>query len=298
MSTTVLRTAPQVALITGGGRGIGRLVASALADNGIAVGLIARSATDLEETVTAIESAGGIAASAVADVTDAPALESAIRMLRDDLGPVDMLVNNAGVMGPVGPFWENDLEAWWRTMDVNLRGTLLPTQLVLPEMIHRRRGRIINLSSQAGVFRWPLMTAYSVSKAAVTKFSENLARETLRHGISVFSVHPGLLPLGMSEGALADRSVPDSHEERVFAWVRNEIASGRGAEPGRAVAVIVALALGRYDELTGRQLEVHDDLDALASRIDEIRDDELYVLGVHKLPAASERDGWRSVRTA
>src|SRR5215207_6780088 len=95
--------------------------------------------------------------------------------------------------GPVGPTWEIEPDRWWRTMEVNLRGTLLCTQLVLPEMVHRRRGRIVNISSHAGVFRWPLVSAYSVSKAAVAKLTENLARETHRHGVSVFSVHPGLL---------------------------------------------------------------------------------------------------------
>ena len=84
-------------------------------------------------------------------------------------------------------------------MDVNLRGLLLTTQLVVPEMVARGRGRIINMASQAGTYRWPLVSAYSVSKAAVVKLTENLAHEVGRHGVRVFSVHPGLLPIGMSE---------------------------------------------------------------------------------------------------
>ncbi len=309
MRTPTLRCAPQpddidnsskskpgsVALVTGGGRGIGRLAAEALADDGMAVGLIARSPAELDETVAVIESAGGRAAAVVADVTDEWALGTAITNLRRDLGPIDVLINNAGIIGPAGPVWEVDSDEWWRTMEVNLRGTLLPTQILLPDMVARRRGRIINISSHAGVFRWPLMSAYSVSKAAVVKLTENLARETVRHGISVFSVHPGLLPLGLSARAVANRSAPDPHVGHIDAWVRNELAAGRGADPDRAIKLIVDLASGRYDELTGRQLSVHDDVEELLERVDDVRDNELYVLGLQKLPAADERDAWHRV---
>lgn len=282
-----------VALVTGGGRGIGRLVGQALAGAGMAVGLVARSEDELAETVALIEAAGGVAASAAADVSDERAAATAITTLRHELGPVDLLINNAGIVGPVGPAWEVDPDTWWRTMEVNLRGTLLFTRLVLSEMVGRRRGRIVNLSSHAGVFRWPLVSAYSVSKAAVAKFTENLARETHRHGISVFSVHPGLLPIGLAEPALATSSPPDSHEARVHAWIRQELAEGRGADPAAAVELIIGLASGRYDELSGRQLSVHDDLDRALARIDDVRDTELYVLGVRTLSTAAEQHSWR-----
>jgi NAD(P)-dependent dehydrogenase (short-subunit alcohol dehydrogenase family) len=282
-----------VALVTGGGRGVGRLVGQALAGAGMAVGLVARSEDELAETVALIEAAGGVAASATADVSDERAAATAITKLRHELGPVDLLINNAGIVGPVGPAWEVDPDTWWRTMEVNLRGTLLFTRLVLSEMVGRRRGRIVNLSSHAGVFRWPLVSAYSVSKAAVAKFTENLARETHRHGISVFSVHPGLLPIGLAEPALATSSPPDSHEARVHAWIRQELAEGRGAEPAAAVELIIGLASGRYDELSGRQLSVHDDVDAALARIDDVRDTELYVLGVRTLSTAAAQHSWR-----
>jgi NAD(P)-dependent dehydrogenase (short-subunit alcohol dehydrogenase family) len=283
--------AGSVALVTGGGRGIGRLVSQALADVGMAVGLVARSQDELAESVALIEAAGGVAASATADISDDRAVSRAVTKLRHELGPVDLLINNAGIVGPVGPTWEIEPDGWWRTVEINLRGTLLCTQLVLPEMVGRRHGRIVNISSHAGVFRWPLVSAYSVSKAAVVKLTENLARETYRHGISVFSVHPGLLPIGLAEAAIADSSPPDSHEARVHAWIRRQFADGRGADPAEAVELIVGLASGRYDELSGRQLSVHDDVDAVLVHVDDVRDNELYVLGVPKLPAAAEQPG-------
>ena len=119
-------------------------------------------------------------------------------------------------------------------MDVNVRGLVRATQLVLPDMVARRRGRIINLTSQAGVHRWPLVSAYSVSKAAVIKLTENLAHETSRYGISVFSVHPGLLPIGMTD-TVAAHAAANPHEARIQRWAANELREGRGADPERAV---------------------------------------------------------------
>jgi NAD(P)-dependent dehydrogenase (short-subunit alcohol dehydrogenase family) len=185
-------------------------------------------------------------------------------------------------MGPVGPAWDVDPEAWWRTVEVNLRGTFVYTRLVLPAMIARHRGRIINITSQAGAFRWPVVSAYSVSKAAVIKFTENLAVETRRHGVSIFSVHPGLLPIGLSEN-LGREARLESNEGRVYAWAQRQLDDGRGAEPASAVAQILKLASGNYDDLSGRHLSVEDDLDRVLAHIDEVRERELYLLGLRGL---------------
>jgi NAD(P)-dependent dehydrogenase (short-subunit alcohol dehydrogenase family) len=266
-----------VALVTGGGRGIGRIVALALAEAGAAVGLVARSPAELASTVDLVVEAGGTVAAATADVTDAGQLAAAVGGLRERLGPVDLLINNAGALGPIGPLWQTDLDAWWTTIDVNLRGTVLATQLVLPDMVASRHGRIINITSQAGAHRWPLVSAYSVAKAAVIKLTENLAHETARHGVSVFSVHPGLLPIGLTQ-AVATAMPTTPHEERVQRWGRDELRAGRGADPQQAVDLILRLAAGEADHLSGRHLSVHDDLDALVGRAEEIRERDLYVL--------------------
>lgn len=158
------------AVVTGGGRGLGRVLAQGLARAGAAVGLIARSTDQLAESVRIIEESGGVAIAAAADVADPRAAEAAMRRLQEQLGHIDLLVNNAGVNGPVGPAWEVAENDWWHTVEVNLRGVELCSRLVLPEMIARRRGRIVNITSRAGVYRWPLLSAYSVSKAAVVKY--------------------------------------------------------------------------------------------------------------------------------
>jgi NAD(P)-dependent dehydrogenase (short-subunit alcohol dehydrogenase family) len=275
-----------VALVTGASRGIGQRLATRLAGGGAAVGLIARSEIELRRTEELIEKAGGTAAAATADVTDPAGLQEAIDRLRRRLGRFDLLVNNAGILGPVGPLWEVDADAWWTTMNVNVRGLVLCTRFVVPDMIAAGSGRVINVTSQAGVHRWPLVSGYSVSKAAAVKLTENLALEAGRYGISVFSVHPGLLPIGMSETA-AGNEPTTSYERRVRDWALGEIAAGRGADPTEAIELLMRLASGEGDRLSGRHLSVHDDLDNLLARIDEVRSHDLYVLRPERLRQAS-----------
>jgi NAD(P)-dependent dehydrogenase (short-subunit alcohol dehydrogenase family) len=272
-----------VAVVTGGGRGLGRVIAQALAGAGAAVGLIGRTADDVADTVSMLQAAGGVAAGACADVSDERATAAAMAELRRRLGPVDVLVNNAGICGPIGPLWDVPSTEWWRTIEVNLGGVVACTRLVLPDMLGRRRGRIVNLTSNAGIFRWPGVSAYAVAKSAVVKLTENLAAEVRREGVSVFSFHPGVQPIGLTEAALAADVPPDSAEARVADWLRRELAEGRGAEPDRAAQLVVQLAAGRGDSLSGRHLSVHDDLDLLLERLDDIRRDDLCTLRLREL---------------
>jgi NAD(P)-dependent dehydrogenase (short-subunit alcohol dehydrogenase family) len=286
MSTTITQPVltGSVVLITGGGRGIGQVLALALANAGAAVGLIARSTDQLAHSVKLIEAAGGIATAASADLSDPDAAATAIEKLRHELGPVDLLVNNAGICGPIGLACDVSEHDWWHTVEVNLRSVVLCSRLVLPEMMSRRQGRIVNVTSQAGVFRWPLVSAYSVSKAAVVKFTENLASETKQHAISVFSVHPGLLRIGLSVPALARTAPTSSAESLMHTWIRRELAAGRGAEPHQAAELLLRIATGELDRLSGRHLSVHDDLNTLLARTEDILRDDLYVLALRSLP--------------
>src|SRR5205823_4547626 len=189
----------QVAIVTGGGRGLGRLLAETLATAGATVVVTARFDDQLAETVASIRQVGGEALALPADASDVGAVDTVVDEVERRFGRVDLLVNNAGLPGPIGPLWEVDPVAWWETFTVNVQGLFAFTRAVLPGMITRRRGRIVNIASNAGAFRWPLVSAYAVSKAAVIKFTENLAVETKDHGVKVFAVHPGLLPIGMTQ---------------------------------------------------------------------------------------------------
>jgi NAD(P)-dependent dehydrogenase (short-subunit alcohol dehydrogenase family) len=267
-----------VALVSGGGRGVGRLLGARLAGAGAAVGLIARSADELAAAAGEINRAGGTAAAAVADVADHRAAAAAVSELRHQLGAADILINNAGISGPVGPLWQAQTAEWWRAIEVNLGGAFILTQLALEHMIPAGKGRIINVTSYAGVYRWPLLSAYAASKAALVKLTETLAEETRPNGVSVFSVDPGLLPIGLGEAALKASAGRRTPEGRVQRWIRDQLAAGRGADPEEAARLIIALASGRADRLSGRHLSVTDRLDVLLPRIDQIERDDLHTL--------------------
>jgi len=268
----------QVAVVTGGGRGIGREIAFALAREGASVAVAARSADQAHTTADVIESLGGRAMALPVDVTDEPGIEQALVMVLDKFGPVTLLVNNAGVAGPIGPTWEVSATEWWRTMEVNLRGVLLWVDAVLPSMVAHRRGRIINMASNAGAYRWPSLSAYAVSKAAVIKFTENLAVELRNEGITVFAVHPGIVRTGMAELALNAEVSPDSPAGKVAAWLRQEIVAGHDLPAERVAQLVIQLTDGRGDALTGRYIDAHDDLTALLARTEEIQQADLYTL--------------------
>ncbi len=273
----------QVALITGGGRGIGRAIARELGAAGATVAVTARSMDQLSETVALIEEADGQALAIAADVTDRLTMMRAVETIESNLGPIDLLVNNAGIGGPIGPLWEVDSELWWQTIDVNLHGVFLCTRVVLPGMVERGKGRIVNIASHAGVHRWPQVSAYAVSKAAVIKFTENLAAETKRQGVAVFAIHPGAVLVGPTAEVLEADPEPGSPAGRVAAWFRQQIADGRGVPPERAGALVAALATGRADALTGRYLTVYDELDFLIHRSADIQRNDLYTLKLRQI---------------
>jgi NAD(P)-dependent dehydrogenase (short-subunit alcohol dehydrogenase family) len=267
-----------VAVVSGASRGVGRLLSVRLAQAGAAVGLLARSPDELAAAAGDIRLAGGTAAAACADVTSSQACTAALGELQARLGRIDILINNAGVSGPVGPAWQAHPFDWWRAVEVNLGGTFVLTQLALAQMIPAGKGRIINITSYAGVYRWPLLSAYAASKAALVKLSETLAEETRPHGVSVFSFDPGLLPIGLGEAALAGTADGQTPRGRVDRWIREQFAAGRGADPDAAARSVIFLASGEADRLSGRHLSVSDDLRALLAQIDHIERGDLHTL--------------------
>jgi NAD(P)-dependent dehydrogenase (short-subunit alcohol dehydrogenase family) len=269
-----INLAGQVAIVTGGGRGIGRAMALGLANAGAAVAVVARSADQLAETVTLIERAGGRAIPATADVTDQQAVERAVAETERQLGPVDLLVNNAGIGHPFGPIWESDPVSWWRCIEVNLRGPYLCSRAVLPGMVARHRGRIITTASGAGLGSWPNAAAYAIGKCAAIRFSENLAAETTQHGISVFVINPGFVHTDM----VADAAESPDDEKWFGGFFRKSLAAGRDVPPERAADLVALLASGQADALSGCFISVSDDVPEMVSRADEIRADELHRL--------------------
>jgi NAD(P)-dependent dehydrogenase (short-subunit alcohol dehydrogenase family) len=187
----------QVAIVSGGGRGIGFAIAQALGAAGAAVALIARSEAELHAAASTVRSMGSRALPLPADVTDGVGVRQVVEQTERELGPVTLLVNNAGTPGSVGPDWEVDAAEWWRCIEVSVRGAFLCTQAVLPLMLARGSGRIINVASLTGVRPRPFLTGTSVAKTALIRFAEGLAAETQDRGIQVFAIHPGAVRTDM-----------------------------------------------------------------------------------------------------
>ncbi|MDF1504904.1 SDR family NAD(P)-dependent oxidoreductase [Roseisolibacter sp. H3M3-2] len=250
--------AGRVALITGAGRGLGAAMATRLARAGAAVALAARSTEELEAVAAAITADGGTARTIPADVTDAASVEAMVADAERALGPLDLLVNNAGRGAVPGPVWASDPDDWWATFDVNVRGVFLCMRAALARMVPRGRGRIVNVSSRVGNLAMPHASAYGVSKCAVTRLTEVAAAEARPHGIAVFALEPGTVRTAMTERLIAS--------EAARTWLPGYVATfadGHDVQPDEAAALVERLARGDADALSGRFVSRADDLDAL-----------------------------------
>lgn len=181
----------QVAIVTGGGRGIGRAIALKFAAEGAAVFVTARSEDEIKQVVAEIQSAGGRAAAVSADVALEADCERIVRAAREAFGAVHILVNNAGIFGPVRPVEQVSSRDWDRVMAVNLRAPFLLAGLVLPEMYQRGSGVILNISTVGAKTAYPMNSPYAASKAGLGGLTRTLAAEAARKGVRVNAICPG-----------------------------------------------------------------------------------------------------------
>ncbi|MCL7745802.1 3-ketoacyl-ACP reductase [Halalkalibacter alkaliphilus] len=179
----------KVAIVTGAGKGIGRATAIALAKEGVQVGLLARTESDLVEVANEIEAMGVKSTYATVDVSSLEQVEQAIDHVTSNLGPADILINNAGT-GKFGPFLELTPEEWKSMIEINLLGVYYVTRTVLPQLIEKNGGDIINISSTAGQKGAPVTSAYSASKFGLLGLTESLALEVRKHNIRVTALTP------------------------------------------------------------------------------------------------------------
>ncbi|EWH21071.1 3-ketoacyl-ACP reductase [Bacillus haynesii] len=201
----------KTALITGGGRGIGRATAIALAKEGVHIGLIGRTAANLEKAAKELKAFGVKVSVAAADVKDLTAVERAVQSVKEELGQIDILINNAGIGGFAG-FLEQSPEEWENIIQVNLMGVYNVTRAVLPEMIERKAGDIINISSTAGQRGAAGTSAYSASKFAVLGLTESLMQEVRKHNIRVSALTPSTVATDLA----IDSKLTDGNPERVM----------------------------------------------------------------------------------
>lgn len=247
----------QVALVTGGGRGIGASIARELAAAGARVAVAARTREQVEEIAQEI---GGLGIEV--DVTDRGAVERMVTEVKRELGPIDLLVANAGVANGSGPLWESDPDEWWHVFEVNVLGVYHCCRTVLPGMLERGRGRVVITGSGAGYLPGSTNTAYSASKAAVNRLAETLAESLRETPVRVFLFSPGLVRTEMTSGFSEDAP-----------WTPPELAP----------RLVHVLASGRADELAGRYLHAeHDDIEELISRSEKIRREDLNAIRLRR----------------
>lgn len=219
-------------------------MAAALVKAGYRVAVTARSEEAVEETAAALGCVG-----VAADVRRPGKLVSQVTEM---IGPIDLLVNNAGSGGPFGPLWENDPEEWWECLEINLRGPMVVSREVLKGMIDRRSGRIINVASGAGAAAIPSMMAYVVSKTALIRFTEGLALEAGMHGVKVFALHPGTVRTEMTERLLKEGGV-------WLPWFHGYMQSAE-VTPEAAATMVVRLARGEGDSRAGQLISYDEQL--------------------------------------
>jgi len=201
----------KTAIITGAGRGIGRATAIALANEGVNVGLIGLNQENLDKVSVELQDTGIKVATASADVSDLAAVEQATEKLKNELGAIDILINNAGI-GTFGGFLDLSPEEWKNIVDVNLMGVYNATRAVLPGMVEQSSGDIINISSTAGQKGAPVTSAYSASKFAVMGLTESLALEVRKHNIRVTALTPSTVVTDLAQ----DSNLITGDAERVM----------------------------------------------------------------------------------
>jgi NAD(P)-dependent dehydrogenase (short-subunit alcohol dehydrogenase family) len=181
----------KVALVTGGGRGIGKAIALAYAREGARVAICSRTANEVEDAAKEIQALGSECLGFAGDVSEEESVTGLARRVEGELGRIDVLVNNAGVMTRPAPVIEYDVKKWDYTIAVNLRGTFLVTKAILPMMVRQKGGSVINVSSTIGRGAYANFAAYAASKWGIEGFTQTLAAELRPHKIRVNSVDPG-----------------------------------------------------------------------------------------------------------
>lgn len=258
-------------LITGGSRGLGHAMAVAMINQGHRVAITGRDEERLREVERDLPGCFAVQA----DVADASRTASVVQDVIRGIGSIDVLINNAGIGGGEGgpqTLVDFDADVWWRIQETNVRGPMLYSKAVLPGMLERADGTIVNVGSYIAIRPSPLATAYGASKAALARFSDCLAAEVAEQGVQIFCVSPGLVLTDMTKDLPFIKEIP---EDEFFS-------------PEQLASLVCELMTGKYSDLSGHFIHVADDLPKLVANADRLRKERLHQLCMHGLDGLIE----------
>ena len=263
----------RAALITGGGRGIGQAIARAYAAEGAKLALAARTDSELQATAAGIRDAyGAEVITVVTDVTDRAQVDHAVAETLEAYGGIDVLVNNAGNTGQIGPLWLLDPDRWANTISIHVLGTYHGCRAAIPHMLERGSGRIVNMSGVGG----PNDTSYDAAKTAIINITENLSVELAGTGITVNAISPGSIHTRMWE-EVRDMAYEAGDVEMYEKGV--QVTSGGGASIERAAELAVMLGSDQCGDLSGRLIRAAlDAFEDIPGQVDAIMASDAYLL--------------------
>lgn len=265
----------RAALVTGGSQGIGKAIVARLLEEGARVTLCARNSDDVAAAASELAGVGPDLLAVSADVTDPDHVARVVAATLERFGRIDILVNNAAILGPIGLAWENEPSEWQQAVQVNLIGPFLLCRAVVPTMIRAGGGKIISLSGGGAANPFPRYSAYAVSKAALVRFTETLAVELAEHNIQVNAVAPGMVATRLHRQTLAAGARAG---EEYLDKTREELARG-GVDPSIPAALVAFLASNRADWITGKFIHaVWDRWADFGDHVDEIASTDVYTL--------------------
>jgi NAD(P)-dependent dehydrogenase (short-subunit alcohol dehydrogenase family) len=252
-----LRNAP--VLITGAGRGIGKRLALGFARAGARVGILGRNQAELEATKIEIEHAGCTALRLRADVCKYSEMQTAVARMVSEWGPVEALIANAGIVGPVGPFASQDPAQWREVIETNLFGVMNSVHTVLSTMVERRKGKVLIITGTGASQPRPLFAPYAASKTALIRFAESVAEEVRESNVQVNCFFPGQAYTSMTDDILRASDLLSDVE---LQEARNVRLTG-GLPPDKQIQLALFLCSERSNHLTGKLIEIGDNLKKL-----------------------------------
>lgn len=269
-----MKLADKVSIVTGAGRGIGKAIAKKFAREGSTVILAARSGKEIDETLSEIINSGGNGIAVSTDISLENEVKNLVKKTLDKFSKVDILVNNAAVITPIGPVQQIDAKDWEKTIRVNLFGTFYCIKEVIPHMISQKGGKIINLSGGGAFKPFPNFSAYSVSKAGIVRLTETVAEELKEYNIQVNAIAPGAIRTKIVSDVLENREAAGKEYERA-----KKVFESGGADISKVEKLATFLASSESDGLTGRTLSAQwDDLGYIRRSISEIQSSDKFTM--------------------